>query len=83
LIRKDNVGQPIPIQGVYVIGLDFHTGFIVNDGTENWFIHSNYIGRKGVTREPVSTSAALNASKTKWLVSLTQDQDFLQRWLRG
>jgi hypothetical protein len=70
-------------KGVYVVGLDFHTGFIVNDGNENWFIHSNYIGRKGVTREPVLGSAALNVSKTKWLVSLTQDKDFLQKWLRG
>jgi hypothetical protein len=70
-------------KGVYIIGLDFHTGFIVNDGTENWFIHSNYIGRKGVTKEPVMSSAALQASKTRWLISLTDDQDFLERWLKG
>jgi hypothetical protein len=44
-------------KGVYIAGLDFHTGFIVNDGTENWFIHSNYIGRKGVTKETVLNSA--------------------------
>jgi hypothetical protein len=25
-------------KGVYIIGLDYHTGFIVNDGTETWFI---------------------------------------------
>lgn len=69
-------------KGVYVIGLDFHTGFIVNDGKENWFIHSNYIGRKGVTKEPVSSSEALQSSKTRWLVSLTGDTSFLQKWLR-
>jgi hypothetical protein len=70
-------------KGVYIIGLDFHTGFIVNDGTENLFIHSNYIGRKGVTKETVLSSAALKASKTRWLVSLTSDKNFLQRWLKG
>ena len=69
-------------KGVYVIGLDFHTGFIVNDGAENWFIHSNYIERKGVTKEPVINSGALKSSKTRWLVSLTGDTSFLQRWLR-
>jgi hypothetical protein len=69
-------------KGVYVIGLDFHTGFIVNDGKENWFIHSNYIGRKGVTKETVTSSEALQASKTRWVVSLTGDKDFLERWLR-
>jgi hypothetical protein len=70
-------------KGVYVIGLDFHTGFIVNDGRENWFIHSNYINRKGVTKEPVMASAALKASGTRWLISLTGDREFLQKWLRG
>ncbi|MEP7377884.1 MAG: hypothetical protein ABI675_31080 [Chitinophagaceae bacterium] len=69
--------------GVYIIGLDYHTGFIVNDGKENWFIHSNYIGRKGVTKETVTNSAALKSSKTRWIVSLTGDKDFLQRWLNG
>ncbi len=26
-------------KGVFIIGLDFHTGFIINDGTQNWFLH--------------------------------------------
>ena len=69
-------------KGVYIIGLDFHTGFIVNDGKENWFIHSNYINRKGVTKEAVINSAAFQSSKTRWVVSLTGDKDFLQRWLK-
>ena len=69
--------------GVYIIGLDFHTGFIVNDGKENWFIHSNYIGRAGVTKETVLNSDALKSSKTRWVVSLTDDKDFLQRWMKG
>lgn len=69
-------------KGVYIIGLDFHTGFIVNDGTEIWFIHSNYIGRKGITKETVMNSLALKSSKTRWLISLTNDQNFLQKWLK-
>ena len=68
-------------KGLYVIGLDFHTGFIINDGNETWFLHSNYIGRKGVMKEKIMESTALQASKTKWIVSLTADQDFLQNWL--
>jgi hypothetical protein len=70
-------------KGVYIIGLDFHTGFIVNDGKEVWFIHSNYIKRKGVTKETVLNSAALKSSKTRWLISLTNDKDFLYKWLKG
>lgn len=70
-------------KGVYVIGLDFHTGFIIHDGSEVWFLHSNYIDRKGVIKETVLHSAALKASKTRWLVTLTNDTDFLQNWLKG
>jgi len=70
-------------KGVYIIGLDFHTGFIINDGSENWFIHSNYINRKGVMKERVSGSYALRSSKTRWIISLTNDKDFLYRWLKG
>ena len=70
-------------KGVYIIGLDFHTGFIVNDGVENWFIHSNYIGRKGVVKESVLRSVALRSSKTRWLTSLTGDKNFLLKWIKG
>ncbi|MDB5203793.1 MAG: hypothetical protein JWQ27_3202 [Ferruginibacter sp.] len=70
-------------KGVYIIGLDFHTGFLINDGKDNWFIHSNYIRRQGVTKEPVSNSIALRSSKTKWVISLTRDRDFMQKWLKG
>ena len=50
---------------------------------KNCFIHSNYIGRKGVTKEKVMNSTALQSSKTRWVVSLTGDKDFLKRWLKG
>ncbi len=70
-------------KGVYIIGLDFHTGFIVNDGRDNWFIHSNYIRREGVIKERVLNSGALRSSKTRWLISLTRDKVFMQKWLKG
>jgi hypothetical protein len=69
-------------KGVYIIGLDFHTGFILHDGTETWFIHSNYISRKGVVKELLENSAALQASKTKWVVSISTDRIFIERWLK-
>ena len=70
-------------KGVYITGLDYHTGFIVNDGSENWFIHSNYIERKGVVKELVKDSRALKSSKTRWVVSMTGDVSFLKRWVAG
>lgn len=68
-------------KGVYIIGLDFHTGFIVNDDHEIWFIHSNYQNRKGVVKEAVHVSSALQSSKTRWLISLTADTNFINKWI--
>ena len=69
-------------KGVYIIGLDFHTGFIVNDGQEILFIHSCYVQQVGVIKEPVLTSVSLNTSKTKWLISLSRNITFQEKWLR-
>lgn len=68
-------------KGVYIIGLDYHTGFIVNDGLEIWFIHANYFGKQGVIKEKAAYSRALISSNTKWIISLTNDQHLIQRWL--
>lgn len=70
-------------KGIYIAGLDFHTGFIVNDGTETWFLHSNYIGRQGVIKEKITSSAALQASKTRFVIALTEDEAFLVRWMKS
>lgn len=49
---------------VYIVGLDFHTGFITRENKDTYFIHSNYIKNKGVVKESTANSKALNASKT-------------------
>ncbi|MFY1045751.1 hypothetical protein [Chryseobacterium sp. GP-SGM7] len=49
---------------VYIVGLDFHTGFITREDKDTYFIHSNYIKNKGVVKELTKNSKALNASKT-------------------
>ncbi|MCX8523228.1 hypothetical protein OF897_04730 [Chryseobacterium formosus] len=49
---------------VYIVGLDFHTGFITRENKDTYFIHSSYIKDKGVVKESTQTSQALNASKT-------------------
>ena len=65
---------------LFVVGLDFHTGFIVNDGNNTWFIHSNYINRKGVVKELISDSPALRSSRTRYITCLTGNA-FLLKWL--
>ena len=49
--------------GLYIAGLDFHTGFILNDGYEVYFVHSNYAGKKVVMSEIAVESGVLATSK--------------------
>ena len=51
--------------GLYVVGLDYHTGFILNDGEEIYFIHANYAGKKVVEKEIANKSAVLGTSQYK------------------
>jgi hypothetical protein len=51
--------------GLYIVGLDFHTGFILNDGEEVYFIHANYSGKKEVTKEIAIKSTVLSSSNYK------------------
>jgi hypothetical protein len=38
-------------QGLYIIGLESHVGFIFVDGSGCWFIHSKWFGEKAVVKE--------------------------------
>lgn len=55
---------------VYIVGLDFHTGFITRENKDTYFIHSNYIKNEGVVKEKTEISKALNASKTYMIGTL-------------
>ena len=51
--------------GLYVVGLDFHTGFILNDGEEIYFIHASNAGKKVVEKEIALESTVLASSNYK------------------
>lgn len=52
-------------KGLYIVGLDFHTGFLYNDGKEVYFIHASYAEPKIVKKEKAIQSGVLAASKYK------------------
>ncbi len=51
--------------GLYVIGLDFHTGFIYHNNKELYFIHASYQTPQMVIRQNASESSILASSKYK------------------
>ena len=67
--------------GIYVVGLDIHTGFIVNTGDEVYFIHSSYVEPYTVVREKAIESKILAASNYRVLGKISADDLFIQKWL--
>lgn len=70
-----------PINSVFIIGLDFHTGYIVKTATNCYFFHSSYIKKEGVVREKINTSQALSTNKFFMIGSLTANESLLRKWV--
>jgi hypothetical protein len=67
--------------GLYIVGLDNHTGFIYNDGKETWFIHSTFVGTRNVQKEKAAASWVLSSSKYKVLGKISADERILSGWV--
>jgi hypothetical protein len=71
-----------PEHSVFIVGLDFHTGYIAKERKDCYFIHSNYINSKGVTKEKIDVSEALQASKTFMIGSISSNDEFIRQWIK-
>jgi hypothetical protein len=72
-----------PDESVFIVGLDFHTGYITKEKGKSYFIHSNYINQAGVMKEEINRSAALQASKVFMIGNLGMNDELLKKWLAG
>lgn len=69
--------------GIYIVGLDRHTGFVVNDGENFAFIHSSYYRPPfSVTAEPIEGNNPLAHSKYRVFGKILND-GMIQKWLSG
>ncbi len=82
-VMIENFIQSIQQQGygLYIVGLDNHTGFIYNDGKEIYFIHSTFVGTRNVQKEKAASSWVLQRSKYKVLGKISTDEKVLERWI--
>jgi hypothetical protein len=83
-VPMDNFIAAIRLQGygLYITGLDSHTGFVYNDGREIYFIHANYRGARAVQTEIAATSAVLISSHYKVIGKISADEKVLNRWVK-
>jgi hypothetical protein len=67
--------------GIFVVGLDVHTGFIVNDGNEVYFVHASYVDPFAVVKEKALESKVLQASRYRVIGKVTADPELIEKWL--
>ena len=62
------------LDGIYVVGLSNHVGFLEQINGRTYIIHSNYIGDNGVEKELAYKSDALSYSSTFWVGNLSNNE---------
>lgn len=67
--------------GLYIVGLDNHVGFILNDGNKVYFVHSSYVEPSEVIKEIALNSPILSNSKYRVVGKISADDSFLRKWL--
>jgi len=67
--------------GLYLVGLDYHVGFLVVEGGRVYFHHASNVAG-AVVREPAITSAALGRSSYR-VVGKMLDPGLIEAWLTG
>lgn len=70
-------------EGLYIVGLDYHVGFLLFEKNEMYFIHSNYRDPVAVVKERATESMALRDSKVFILCNITGNEKLLESWLIG
>lgn len=68
-----------PDHAMFIVGLDYHVGFIVVAKGTAFFVHSDYLTGK-VIREPLSTSKSLQSSQHFVLGQLTHNAELMHKW---
>jgi len=70
-------------QGIYLVGLDTHIGFLINDEEGCFFIHSSRLSSLGVVREEASKAYSLTNSSYRVMGLLNESPQLLRKWLLG
>jgi hypothetical protein len=69
--------------GLYVVGLDNHTGFLLYENGEVYFIHSSYLDPGSVVREKASDSQALATSYVFVMCNISSNTKLIKKWILG
>lgn len=79
-LKKHLDKQP---NGVYIVGLDTHVGYLWKTATNLYFVHSSYSGNKQVSKEHWDQSIVLGKSKLFVVGDLLGNKNLILQWIEG
>lgn len=70
--------------GIFLIGLDNHTGFLVKENGKTRFVHSNYLSSVDkVVSEPLEESEIIKGNNFFVIGDLSHSNSSMEKWLNG
>lgn len=67
--------------GVFIVGLDYHTGFIIKNNDQSYFMHSDYLNKEGVKKETVESSEALSLTTCYVIGDFLKNDEIIKAWI--
>jgi len=68
--------------GVYIVGLDYHTGFILVSGRQVSLIHASGYPPFCVVKEPLQHSFSIKKSSCFVVGKISADHRLMDRWVK-
>lgn len=65
---------------IFIVGLDYHLGFVANIEDEIYFIHSDYFNGK-VVKELADSSTGFNYTKGYFVGKLSRNELLINKWI--
>lgn len=70
-------------EGIYIVGLDTHVGYLWNTRQKLYFVHASYSGNKQVSKELWNESVVLGKSKLFVVGNLLDNMELMNHWIMG
>lgn len=67
--------------GIYMIGLDIHVGYLLIFKSNLYFIHSSYYYPNGVCMEYFRKSYGISSSSNYYITPITTNQKLIEKWI--
>lgn len=69
--------------GLFIVGLDYHVGFLVVRSGRVFFVHASYGTPAEVVRENALSSPILSSSRIRVVGKISADRKVILKWLKG